>query len=167
MFSVHSPSDGLEGQAVRVVLQDLEKVLLHVLEDEVELPFSSKGFLETHNVGMPQHTEYLDLPQGCLLDNLVILCIHKCRWYGQRVKKEQSLPVTEDTSPPTLESYIVAACFVEKNMLPTHSGSYAGCSLLFFYMAEHYLASIVVFPGRTSYETLVCATRAYIIQTAW
>lgn len=86
MRSVRSPSDGLERQTVWVVLQDLEKVLLHVLEDKIELAFPSKGFLETNDVGVPQHSQYLNLPQRCLLDDLVILCIHdgKSQWVGNR-----------------------------------------------------------------------------------
>lgn len=72
-----SPSDGLKGKTIRIVLQDFEQVLLHVLEYEVELPFPSECFLEAHNVGVPQHSQHLHLPQGRLLDDLVILCTKK------------------------------------------------------------------------------------------
>lgn len=68
-----SPAHRLKGQTVWIILQNLQKVFLHVLEYEVKLSLPSKRLFEGHDVGVSQHAQHFDLAQRSLLDYFVIL----------------------------------------------------------------------------------------------
>mmetsp|Transcript_2774 Transcript_2774/g.9782 ORF Transcript_2774/g.9782 Transcript_2774/m.9782 type:complete len:392 (-) Transcript_2774:343-1518(-) len=67
------PPHKLGHEPVLVLLQHLQQVLLDVLEDEVQLAFPPERFLQTHDVGLPQHAQDLHLAQRRLAHDLVVL----------------------------------------------------------------------------------------------
>ena len=56
-----------------VVFEDFEEVLLDILENEVESPFSLKGLLEEDDVLVLEQPEHLDLPHDRFLGYLVFV----------------------------------------------------------------------------------------------
>ena len=66
-------------QAVGLFLEYFQEVSINEFEDQIQLSLPAKGLLQLHNVAIrvPEHSEDLDLSQGCFPNYLAVVRLLK------------------------------------------------------------------------------------------